>query len=134
MQYEKLRETCKQYLNNEYNDLVRQAEERASSICREKDMEMAHMKRKISYLQEKLASQSEVLKNENTELDNSRRKNIELEEQLAQYNSQAEDWKKKVERAEGMLRNATVSRRCQAPCCREDEEDTTLSSVGETRW
>lgn len=127
-----MRETCKQYLNNEYNDLLRQAEERASRICGEKDMEMAHMKNMISYFQEKLASQNEVINHKNTELDSSRRRNKELEEQVANYNSQAEDWKEKVLRAEKMLWNATVSRSRQAPCCCEDGEETALSSVGET--
>ncbi|KAK1366735.1 hypothetical protein POM88_042296 [Heracleum sosnowskyi] len=130
-QYEKMRETCKQDLNNKYNYLLRQAEERASTICREKDSEMAHMKSMISYFQEKLSSQNEVINTKITELDNSRRRNIELEEQVVHYKSQAEDWKEKVQRAEKMLWNASPGR--QAPCCCQEEEDTALSCVGETR-
>lgn len=133
MQYEKIRETCKQYLNNKYNDILRQVEEQASRTSKEKDMEMAHMKSMISYLQERLVSQNEVINNHNTELDNSNRRNIELEEQVVHLKSQAEVWKEKAERAEEMLWNATVSPRRHAPCCCEDEEDTASSSVGETR-
>ncbi|KAK1380985.1 hypothetical protein POM88_027729 [Heracleum sosnowskyi] len=131
-QYNTIRESCKKYLNNTYNDLVKQADNRASTICREKDMEMASMKNTISSLQQKLASTNEVINRKNTELDNSRRRNLELEEQVAHYNSQAEVWKEKAERAEEMLWNASVSPRRHACCC-EDEEDTALSSVGETR-
>lgn len=133
-----MRGTCRQYFNNKYNDLLRQSEERASRIREEKDLEMADMRSMISYLEEKLASdsarleqQNEVLKNKNTELETIRRKSIEQEEQVVHLKSQAEFWKEKVERAEEMLWNA-IGR--QAPCCCEDEEeDTALSSVGETR-
>lgn len=131
MQYEKMRETCKQYLNNKCNDLLKQAEERASRICREKDMKIAHMKSTISSIQEQLASQNEVLNNRNIELDNSRRRSIELEKQVAYNKSEAEFWKEKVQRAEEMLVNATVCRQRQAPCC--EEEETASSSVGETK-
>ncbi|KAK1380986.1 hypothetical protein POM88_027730 [Heracleum sosnowskyi] len=98
-QYDTMRVTCKQYLNNKYNDLARQAEHRASTICREKDLEMADLKNMISCFQEKLASKNEVIDQKNTELDNIRRRNIELEEQVEQYKSQVEIWKVKVEKA-----------------------------------
>ncbi|KAL8096088.1 hypothetical protein AgCh_037161 [Apium graveolens] len=130
-EYEKMRGTCKQYLNNKCNDLLKQAEEPASRICREKDMKMAHMKSTISSIQEQLASQNEVLNNRNIELDNSRRRSIELEKQVAYNKSEAEFWKEKVQRAEEMLVNATVCRQRQAPCC--EEEETASSSVGETK-
>ncbi|KAL8096081.1 hypothetical protein AgCh_037150 [Apium graveolens] len=131
-EYEKMKETCKHYLNNKCSDLLKQAEEQASPICREKDMKIAHMKSTISSIQEQLASQNEVLNNRNIELDNSRRRSIELEKQVANNKSQAEFWKEKVQRTEEMLANATVCRQRQAPCCCEEEE-TASSSVGETK-
>ena len=94
MQYEQTRETCNRYLSTKYNDILRHAEERASIIHKEKEMSM------ISSFQEKLASLNEVINNKNTELDDSKRKNIELEEQVGHYKSQAEIWKAKAERAE----------------------------------
>ena len=126
MQYEQTRETCNRYLSTKYNDILRHAEERASIIHKEKEMSM------ISSFQEKLASLNEVINDKNTELDNCKRKNTELEEQVAHYKSQAEIWKAKAERAEEMLWNVTVSPRRHAQCCCGDKEDTAQSSFGET--
>lgn len=127
MQYKEMRESCKHYLNNKYDDLVRQAEERASKISMEKDMEMARMKSIISFLQKMLASKNEVINNNNTDLDNCRRRNIELEEQVAHSKSQAEFWKEKARSAEEMLWN--MSPGGQASCW-EEAEATSVSSVG----
>ena len=126
MQYEQIRETCNGYLSTKYNDILRHAEERASIIHKEKEMRI------ISSFQERLASLNEVINKKNTELDNSKRKNIELEEQVAHYKSQAEIWKAKAERAEEMLWNVTVSPPRHVQCCCGDKEDTAQSSFGET--
>lgn len=127
-----MRETCKEHFNGKYyNDLLRQAEERASNMREEKDMEIAHLRSMMFCLEEKLASdsarleqQNEVIKNKNTELDTIRRKYIEQEEQAVQFKSQAEFWKERVERAEVMLSNATGRQAPCCCCCCEDEEDT----------
>lgn len=139
MQYEKTKETCKQYFDNIQNDLLRQAEERASRIRKEKDMEIGRMKSMISYYEAKLASnrarfeyQNEVIKDQNSEIETIKREYIKQEKQVEHFKSEAEIWKGKAERAEEMLWK--VSPRRQAPCCCcENEEDTALSSsVGET--
>ncbi|KAL8096083.1 hypothetical protein AgCh_037152 [Apium graveolens] len=131
-QYEETRESCKHYLNNKYNDLMRQADERVSMICMEKDVKMARMKSKISFLQAMLAYKNELINNQNTQLDNSRRRNIELEEQEVQSKSQAKVWKEKARSAEEVLWN--MSPVGQAPCFEEDDdmddEVMSLSSVG----
>lgn len=122
-----MKDSCKQYLNNKYNDLLGQAEERASRICMEKDMEMARMRSTISRFEEKLSSQNEVINNKNSELENIKRRTLELEEQVLHSKSQAELWKEKAWSAEEMLWNMSPQR--QAPCC-EVEEGMSLSSVG----
>ncbi|KAK1366734.1 hypothetical protein POM88_042295 [Heracleum sosnowskyi] len=133
-QYETMRETCKQYFNSKYNDLLRQVEERTSGIRKDKDMEMAHMRSMITHLEEKLPSDSahieqlnEVINKRNTELDNTRRRHKELEEQVVHSKSQAELWKEKAGTTEEMLWNMSSPR--QAPCY-EVEEGTSFSSVG----
>ena len=86
----------------------------------------------IFSFQERLTSLNEVINNKNTELDNSKSKNIELEEQVEYYKSQAEIWKGKAERAEEILWNVRVSPRRHAQCCCGDKEDTAQSSFGES--
>ncbi|KAK1378558.1 hypothetical protein POM88_025302 [Heracleum sosnowskyi] len=134
-QYQQLRETCQQHFENKYNNLLRHAEVGAATEFSNKDKELAHMQALLTDLKEKVASVGtkvdhlhEVIKNKDTEIASTKRKNVELEQKLVNYKSDARIWKEKIKKAELLMCNCTNSQRRHS-ACQFEEEDTASSIV-----